>query len=269
MANTQKCRTRENSTFQYKTLKNKTLHTSFQEKEKAEMAKKASETNSIIMEPVTVGTLTLRLVGDSDLVLCKKARSFELVELYKQSNPKGTKMPKALTQPYNMWEKLITSVHWMNPIEYHDDDWSLYTQEEWENYMKTNTPYILGKAFKDSIKEAFISCGFKNGTGKNGTDLLRTTRFRQKNPVAFESVSPDQHLAMTSGLSRVNVLTQQNVFTNWECELEITFLPSEFPKETLIDLIRTSGMFIGVGSRRGEDYGRYHIGHIEYAEMEQ
>ena len=40
-----------------------------------------------------------------------------------------------------MWEQRITSIHWKNPIEYHDEDISLYTQEEWESYMKDNRPW--------------------------------------------------------------------------------------------------------------------------------
>lgn len=226
----------------------------------------AKETTIMTMDPIHVSTLNITLVGESDLILCKKARSYELFEVFRQSHVKGTKIPAKLQQPYNMWECLITSIHWMNPIEFHDDDISLYSEEEWKNYMENNQPFILGKAFKDSFKEAFISCGFKTGTGKNGTDFLRTTKFRQKNPVSFVEATYDQHLAMTSGLSKTNVLTQQNVFKGWTCELEITFLESEMPRETLIDLIRTAGIFIGIGSRRGEEYGRYTIGEVAFTE---
>lgn len=217
----------------------------------------------IEVSALPIRQVTVTLIGDSDLILCKKARSFELLEIFKQSHPKGTKIPAKYQQPYNMWERLITSVHWLNPIEFHDDDHELYTEEEWKHYMETNKPCILGKAFKDSMKEAFISCGFKESTGKNGTDLIRTTRFSEINPVSFEQVSYDQHLAMTSGLSRVNVLTQQNVFKEWSCELTITYLESTIPLSTIIELLTAAGTFIGIGSRRGEGFGRYHIAEVK------
>lgn len=221
------------------------------------MAKKTETT--ITTEAIKTTKLQIVLSADTDLVLCKKARSFEREEMFKQSHPKGTKIPAEYQQPFNMWEKLITSVHWQKPIVFHDDDYSLYTQEEWETYMRENTPVILGKAFKDSLAEAFKSCGYKDATGKAGTDFSRTMKFSQYNPVTFAQAYYDQHLAMTNGQSRVNVLTTQNCFSGWKCTLEIEFIPVVFPVETLIDLINTAGKFIGVGSRRKEEYGRYHV----------
>lgn len=224
------------------------------------MAKKVTD---ISISELPIRTVTFTLIGDSDLILCKKARSFEQAEIFKQSNPKGTKIPPKYQQPYNMWERLITSLHWLNPIEFHDEDHSLYSEDEWRHYMETNKPCILGKAFKDSMKEAFISCGFKESTGKNGTDYMRTTSISGINPISFQEAGYDQHLAMTSGLSRVNVLTQQNVFRNWSCDVTITFLETAIPLSTITELLVAAGTFIGIGSRRGEGYGRYHIAEIK------
>lgn len=222
----------------------------------------AKKEKAITVSELPIQTVTFTLVGDSDLILCKKARSFELLEIFKQSNPKGTKIPPKYQQPYNLWERLITSIHWLNPIEFHDDDNSLYTEEEWKRYMETNSPCILGKAFKDSMMEAFISCGFKDSTGKNGTDFKRTTQISNINPISFVDAGYDQHLAMTSGLSRVNVLTQQNVFKGWTCEITVKFLETAIPLSTITELLVASGAFIGIGSRRGEGYGRYHIADV-------
>lgn len=219
----------------------------------------ASKVEKITLNPINMSRFTICIEGDSDLILCKKARSFELSEMFKQSHPKGTQMPAELSQPYNVWEKLITSIHWEKPITYHDDDWSLYSEEEWNRYMSTNRPMILGKAFQDSLKEAFISCGFKESTGKAGTDFRRTISIAPTNPIKFTGVVADEHLAMTNGLNRVNVLTQANVFSGWSCEIPIVSLESAFPKQTIIELFNMAGTFIGIGSRRGEGYGRYHV----------
>lgn len=210
-----------------------------------------------------ITTLEFVLEGDSDLILCKKARSFELLEIFKQSHPKGTEIPEQYLQSYNMWEKLITSVHWLNPIEFHDDDWSLYTEEEWSKYMTENAPCILGKAFKDSLGEAFISLGFKESTGKAGTDFKRCTEFDRILPITFTKAGYDQHLAMTNGLSKVNVLTQQNVFSGWECTVRVRLYEKTLPAETLISMFESAGIFIGVGSRRSEGFGRYHVREVK------
>ena len=214
---------------------------------------------TINLSEIKVRKMVVTIVGDSDLILCKKARSYEREEVFKQSHPKGTKIPAEYQQGYNLWEKLITSIHWEKPIEFHDDDYSLYTEEEWRDYMENNSPCILGKAFQDSLKEAFISCGFKDSTGKNGTDLKRTVSFKPITPVKFTQAGYDQHLAQTSGISRTNVLTQQNVFSGWTCDVEVSYLETAFPKETILEIFNCAGRFIGVGSRRGEGYGQYHI----------
>lgn len=221
-------------------------------------AKKATESN-LSVEPIKAKKMTITIVGDSDLILCAKSRSYQREEIYKQSHPKGTKIPKEYQQDYCLWEKLITSIHWLHPIEFHDDDYSKYTEEEWTKYMNENQPCILGKAFKDSMVEGFKSFGYKESTGRDGTDLKRTVSFKSFVPITFTQAGYDQHLAQTSGLSRTNVLTQQNVFTGWRADVEITYLETCFPKETIIELFNAVGQMIGVGARRKEEYGKYHV----------
>ena len=226
-------------------------------------SKKATE-NQIHIPEIKTKQMIVSIVGDSDLILCAKSRSYIREEVFKQSHPKGTKIPAEYQQKYNLWEKLITSIHWLYPITFHDDDYSKYTEEEWIDYMKNNKPCILGKGFQDSLKEAFISCGFKDSTGKAGTDFKRTISFKPINPIDFSEAGYDQHLAQTSGLSRTNVLTQQNIFHGWSADIELSYLEVAFPKETILDLFACAGKFIGIGARRGEGYGQYHIESVTY-----
>ena len=222
--------------------------------------KKAAETatQTFVIENIVPKTIIASLEGTSDLILCAKARSYVREEIFKQSHPKGTKIPAKYQQPYNLYEKLITSIHWLHPIEFHDDDYSKYTEEEWSRYMKENQPCILSNSFAGSMKEAFTSF-YKDSTGKNNTDLKRSVNIKPITPITFDMAGYDQHLAQTSGLSRVNVLTQQNVFSGWRCDLELTYVETVFPKETIIAILNTAGSNIGVGSRRGEGYGRFTV----------
>ena len=73
-------------------------------------------------EQIKEGRMLVTIQGDTDLILCKKSRSYEREEVFKQSHPKGTKIPAEYQQAYNLWEKLITSIHWENPITFHDED---------------------------------------------------------------------------------------------------------------------------------------------------
>jgi len=226
----------------------------------------AKKTETIVLEQIRKGSLIVTIEGMTDLLLKAMPRSTELEQIFKQSHPKGTKIPAKFTQPYCLWEKLITSIHWQNPITFHDDDWSLYTEDEWKDYMKNNKPCILGKAFKDSFKETFVSCGFKETTGKAGTDFNRTVSISALNPVTFVEASYEQTLPETSGLNRTKVLTETNRFSGWKCDFKISYLESAFPKETLMEIISYAGEFIGIGARRGEGYGRYCITNMKTAE---
>jgi len=174
-----------------------------------------------------------------------------LAEIWKQSNPKGEKMPDALNQNYNLWEKLITSIHWRDPIAYHDDGWSKYTEKEWEKYMKNNAPCLHSQAIFGSLYEAFVSFGYKESTGKNGTDVKRSlTLAKPLFPIKFASASYEQKLIPNNSKNHTNVLGQYNVFSGWKCDIEIYTADVAFPANSVIDLLQTAGQFCGVSTQR-------------------
>lgn len=224
------------------------------------MAKK----EEITIEAARTETLRMKLVGDEELVLCGKARSYEIPEIFKQSHPKGTKLPDKYNQPFCLWEKLITSIHWEKPVVFHDDDYTLYTEEEWHGYLKNNRPCILAKAWTESFKEAFISCGFKDSTGKSGADLRRTVSIAHRlTPVSFAEAYYDMHLVPNNTMAHTNVLNVPTCFRGWTCEIDVNFLKVAFPRETIIEMVQTAGQFIGIGSRRGDGFGRYHVEEVK------
>ena len=89
-----------------------------------------AKAKSFTIEPLKETTLKLELIGDTDLILHKRSRYYEQAECWKQAHDKGTKMPEIYNQSKNIWEGLVTGIHWEKPIEFHDEDISLYTQEE-------------------------------------------------------------------------------------------------------------------------------------------
>lgn len=211
------------------------------------------------IEPLKETTLRLELIGDTDLILHKRSRYYEQAECWKQAHDKGTKMPEIYNQGKNIWEGLITGIHWENPITFHDEDISLYTQEEWESYMKDNRPCILTQAFKKAFTETFITF-FKDSTGKKGTDVKRSLSMTGSIcPVDFESVEVVNNIVPTSGISASPVLCSSNVFHNWRTTIEVSCPDIVFPHETVLQLIETSGKYIGIGTQRANGNGRYHI----------
>lgn len=82
------------------------------------------------IEPLKETVVRLEIEGESDLILHKRSRYYEQSEVWKQAHDKGAKMPQIYSQGKNIWEGLITGIHWENPIEFHDEDIMLYTEEE-------------------------------------------------------------------------------------------------------------------------------------------
>ena len=134
---------------------------------------------TIKIEPIKETTFEITIEGDGDLILHGRPRQYSLSEIWRQSNPKGSDMPTQFKQPRNLWEERITAIHWEKPIEFHDEDISLYSEEEWNRYMKENRPCFLPSAFYKSFAEAFITF-FKEGTGKKGTDFRRSINMHGK-----------------------------------------------------------------------------------------
>lgn len=214
---------------------------------------------NITIEPIKETTMILELAGDTDLILNGRSRQYVLSEVWKQSHDKGSEMPQRFKQSKNMWEQRITSIHWKNPIQYHDEDISLYTEEEWNRYMKENQPCILSMAFAKSFAECFITF-FKDSTGKKGTDLKRALNMGSSAfPITFSEVRIEDNIVPTTGLGGTPVIASTNVFSGWRCEIVVSCADSVFPAETLVSIINTAGKYIGIGTQRGNGFGRYHI----------
>lgn len=203
--------------------------------------------------------ITLDLVGDSDLILHKKSRLYEMGQVWAQNQPKGAELPERF-QGKNKWEQFITTITWEKPITFHDDDVGLYTEEEWRYYMENNRPCILTQAFSKSFQEAFKTFGFKDSTKKAGTDFQRALNFDgNKIPVDFTTVNCESKLVPNTGINKSNVVCNQNIFSGWKCQIALRMPEKVFPIETVVSVVSTAGRYIGVGSQRKNGYGRYHI----------
>lgn len=217
----------------------------------------------INIEPIRETTMQITLVGDTDLILNGRGRYYLQSEVWKQSHDKGSDMPDIFKQSKNLWEQRITSIHWKNPIEFHDEDISLYSEEEWNRYMKENQPCILTMAFAKSFKEAFITF-FRDSTGKKGTDLSRALNMGGTIvPITFSEVRIEDSIVPTTGISQSSVIASVNVFSGWKCEIIVSCADVVFPAETIISIINTAGKYIGIGTQRGNGFGRYHVADVK------
>lgn len=217
----------------------------------------------INIEPIRETTMIIKLVGDTDLILNGRGRYYLQSEVWKQSHDKGSDMPDIFKQSKNLWEQRITSIHWKNPIEFHDEDISLYSEEEWNRYMKENQPCILSMAFAKSFKEAFVTF-FRDSTGKKGTDLSRALNMGGTiYPITFTEARIEDSIVPTTGLGSTSVIASVNVFSGWECEITVSCADIVFPAETIVSIINTAGKYIGIGTQRANGFGRYHVADVK------
>lgn len=219
---------------------------------------------TIKIEPLKETQLHVQLIGDSDLILHGRSRYYLQSEIWKQQHPKGAEPPAIYKQDKNVWESLITSIHWKNPIQFHDEDISLYSEGEWKEYMQNNQPCILAIAFYKSFAESFITF-FKDNIKKNGTDVKRAINMIGGiYPITFAGVEVQHSIVPTSGASSGSpVLASCNVFHGWQCEIDLSCPDVVFPYETVLSIIQATGRYIGIGTQRMNGYGRYHIGDIQ------
>lgn len=226
------------------------------------MAKKAEE-KVISLGEFQKTHFRVEIIGDGELMLHKMDRQTERKLVFIQSNPKGTDIPPELDQPTNIWQKLITSIHWLNPIEYHDEDISLYSEEELTRYLAENQPCILATAFRKSFKETVTE--FYKASGLTGASLKRSIVLcNTLCPIKFSESRVHTRIVNTredGGGS--SVLMTCNIFSGWKTEIEFQTATKVFPNKTMLQIMQTAGEMIGIGSQRAAGYGRYHIGNVD------
>lgn len=221
---------------------------------------------SIKIEPLKETQLHIEIIGDSDLMLHGRSRYYVQSEVWRQSHNEGAEPPAIYKQGKNVWEPLITSIHWKNPIQFHDENIMLYTEDEWKDYMQNNQPCILPNAFCKSFIETFITF-FKPNIKKNGTDIKRAfNMIGNIYPVTFSEVEIRHAIVPAPGGKNggsSSVLASCNIFSGWKCEIEIDCPNVAFPYETILSIVQAAGRYIGIGSQRSNGFGRYHIENVK------
>ena len=105
---------------------------------------------NIVVKPIQLNTVTIKIVGDGDLILNKMndVTTRELTD--KQKNKSKTVEEK------NEWEQIITAIHWRDgkPTE--------FTEESLKDALKNNAPCITAFGLKKSFEEAIV----RNKMGK-------------------------------------------------------------------------------------------------------
>ena len=220
--------------------------------------KKTTAKSAIEIQTIDIEERYITIEGDSDLVLNKMDRPTER-SLIDQRKDKAKSAKKV-----NAWEKVITSIHWQNPLDPEElgdaDTWDLSTIE---HLLKNNKPCISAFGLYKSFGQAVVrneidtyATKFNANVivcGAEGTDGLI--------PIEFETWSLDDKLMQPQ--KGGPVLAQLNRFTHWKATFKIRFNRNgKFSLEQIVNIINFAGFGLGIGSGRSSGYGRYHVTNI-------
>lgn len=204
---------------------------------------------NIVVKPIQLNTVTIKIVGDGDLILNKMndVTTRELTD--KQKNKSKTVEEK------NEWEQVITAIHWRDgkPKE--------FTEESLKDALKNNAPCITAFGLKKSFEEAIVRNGIDTYATKfrNGVNVVAENGLI---PIKFYEHYVDEKLM--SPKRGAPVLTRQNRFTGWSAEFKLQFIDGgAYSLEQIIQIVGLAGFGGGIGSGRSSGYGRFHVESVE------
>lgn len=204
----------------------------------------ANKTQEITLHTLAPMQLEVTIVGDGDLVLNKMNDV-----TVKQLTDKRKNKAKDIEVP-NMWEEIITSMHWYNgkPTDFSEDGLIRALEEN----APCITAFGLKKSFGDAVVRAEID--------KYKTKFDANVNIMAKNnlvPITFAGHYVDEKLMSPKKGSPV--LVHLNRFSGWRATFTVSFMENVYSAEQILNIINLAGFGIGIGSGRSSGYGRYHI----------
>lgn len=194
-----------------------------------------------------VKTAQIFIEGDGDLVLNKmNARNSRM--LLAEDRKKVREVP-------NVWEDIITAIHWRDPIPC-SNTYAECTQEMFGKMLEENAPCISAFGLKKSFGQAVV----RNEIDKYATkfdNAVNVVANKGLVPITFAEWSLDKRLMSPKKGSPVNVCL--NHFGGWKADFTINYTDHVYSLEQIVNIINLAGFGLGIGSGRTSGYGRYHV----------
>lgn len=191
--------------------------------------------------------------GSGDLILNKMNARNTRDLVSERSARKGVK-----EQP-NMWEDVITAIHWRDPINIADT----YTECN-EGLMKKllteNAPCIHAYGMKKAFNQAVV----RNEIDTYSTKFENAVNIVAKGnlvPIKFAEHNIDEMLMSPKRGSPI--LVHLNRFSGWSADFMIEYTNHVYSLEEIINIINLAGFGVGVGSGKTSGYGRFCVKNVE------
>lgn len=211
------------------------------------MAKKIEE-NVIEVKPLGNRFMEVTIVGDSDLIL-NKMNDVNAKQLIDKRKDKAKDMEKS-----NVWENIITSMHWYNgkPTD--------FSETGLEDALKNNAPCITDFGLKKSFGDAVVRYEIDKYRTKFDANINMASNGGLV-PITFAEHYIDEKLMSPKKGSPV--LVHLNRFSGWKATFTVSFMENVFSAEQIVNIINYAGFGLGIGSGRSSGFGRYHVSEVK------
>lgn len=208
----------------------------------------AEKKEIISLKKIHVSHAKVIIAGDGDLCL-NKMNDVAARSLIEQRKNKAKTLEKT-----NMWEEIITAIHWR------DGKPKDFSEEGLYKALHENAPCITAFGLKKSFGDAVV----RNGIDKYKTKFDASVNIIAASnlvPIKFANYAIDEKLMSPKKGSPV--LVHLSRFSGWSAEIEIAFTENTYSLEQIISIVNLAGFGIGIGSGRSSGYGRYHVVGVE------
>lgn len=208
----------------------------------------AKKTEVIELNEINVKHARITICGDSNLIL-NKMNDVNARKLMDERKDKSKKLEKT-----NMWEELITSIHWYKgkPTD--------FSEEGLVKALEENAPCITAFGLRKSFGDSVV----RNGIDKYATKFMAGVNIPAEGgliPITFAEHYIDEKLMSPKKGSPV--LVRLNRFSGWESTFDISYVENIYSLEQIVNIINLAGFGIGIGSGRSSGFGRYHVKNVE------
>ena len=216
------------------------------------MAKK-NEAAIIEIKPINIVTTTVRIAGDTPLIMHRWSEKAKRMILEKQMK----KTKSSAKEAKNPVEDFIESVYWMEgkPTE--------YTEEAFEEACRNGARFGFPVT---AIKQATISSAYRNGITKDMASLRGAFFIAGEGSELLAEVkgcTPTMREDMVRVGMGVADIRFRGEFANWYMDLQVSYNANgAYTLDQIINLINVGGFSCGIGEWRPEkdgNYGMYHV----------
>lgn len=232
----------------------------------------AQDPSSITIPAFVKERLVITIKGDSDLLLNKMTAEAEQ-ELVANQTGKA----KKAKEPINMYQRLISGVHWMDNF---DDmvhavvnpetgrKMPEYTAEAYQELLMNNRIGYDASGIKKGLLDAAVRVLGESKSTIINANLQVVPEKKNLVPINFNGTYDIDESVITNWKGNA-FLTYRNVFPNWDMNITVEYLPSNISADQVIQLFQAMGFAGGLGSHRiglkGGTNGSFHVESVKAA----